>query len=566
MKSVSGKNWEELKNNQRLIEKIKIDHNLSHIQAKILLSRSFTETEIFSIKNKIDFKNPFYKNKDFLSACALLKKNIEKKSSILIIGDYDVDGCISTALMVNFFKKINLNSHYFIPNRFKDGYGASQKLIKELISKKKPNLIIFLDCGSNSHDAIKYINLLKIDSFIIDHHNIQKPYPEAKVFINPKKKFDYNNIDYLCSGFLTYLFLDLYINLNKLKLSIKEYLIYALLATVADVMPIRGINMLLAKNVLRNFDINENFLFSSLFELLKIKKKIELDDLAFLIGPIFNSAGRLDDANEIVKLLTIVSKKKQIRILNYIYNLNKKRKLIEKRYLDDLDFSKISKQKGIIFIYKSNISEGLIGILASKLKEYFNKPCIVFTNSGTILKGSARSIVNFNISSYIHKAIKKKIIISGGGHNLAAGVSLYKSNIKTFKNYLDNFYINKDLNLINNFTSELSLNSINTEFIKNINILGPFGNGNTNPIFLFSNIKFVKPSILKNKFISCYIKSSNKVVRAISFNHLKSKISYEIINCKTNVNLLAKVKENNWNNKKTIQLEIIDIIKTSNKT
>lgn len=370
----------------------------------------------------------------------------------------------------------------------------------------------------------------------------------------------------MCSGFLTYLFLDLYINLNKLKVSIKEYLIYALLATVADVMPIRGINMLLAKNVLRNFDINENFLFSSLFELLKIKKKIELDDLGFLIAPILNSAGRLDDANEVVKLLTIVSKKQKIKILNNIYNLNKKRKLIEKKYLDDLDLSKISKQNGIIFIYKSNISEGLIGILASKLKEYFNKPCIVFTNSGTILKGSARSIVNFNISNYINKAIKEKIIISGGGHNLAAGVSLYKSNIKTFKNFLDNFYINKDLNLINNFTSELSINSINTEFINNINILGPFGNGNINPIFLFSNIRFVKPLILKDKFISCYIKSSNKIVRAISFNHLKSKISYEIINCKTNVNLLAKVKENNWNNKKTIQLEIIDIIKTSNKT
>ncbi len=565
MKSVSGKNWEELKNNQRLIEKIKIDHNFSYIQAKLILSRSFTETEIFSIKNKIDFKNPFSKNKDFLSACTLLKKNIKKKSNILIIGDYDVDGCISTALMVNFFKKINLNADYFIPNRFKDGYGANKKLIKELIYKKKPNLIIFLDCGSNSNDVIAYIKLLKIDSLIIDHHNIQKPYPESNVFINPKKNLDYNNFDYLCSSFLTYLFLDLYINLNRLKFSLKEYLIYILLATVADVMPIRGINMLLAKNILRNFDINNNFILSSLFKFLRIKKKVELDDLGFLIGPIFNSAGRLDDANKVVKLLTINLKKQQIKILNNIYELNKKRKLIEKRYFDDLDFNEISKQKGIIFVYKSNISEGLIGILASKLKEYFNKPCIVFTNSGTILKGSARSITTFNIGNYIYKALKEKIIISGGGHNLAAGVSLYKSNIKIFKNFLDNFYIKKDSNLINNFTSEISLNSINKEFINNIELLGPFGNGNTNPVFLFKNVRFIKPSILKNKFISCYVKSSNRIIRAISFNHLKSKISYEIINNKTSINLIAKVKENKWNNKKTIQLEIIDIIKTTNK-
>ena len=188
MKSVSGKNWEEININDRLIEKIKIEHNLSIIQSKILVSRYFSETEIYSIKNDINFTNPFFENKDFLIGCELLKNKILKKNNILIIGDYDVDGCVSTSLIINFLKKININCNYYIPDRFKDGYGTSKKLIKVLIKKFNPKLIIFLDCGSSSHQELDYIKKLKISSIIIDHHNIEKPYPKSDVIINPKKK------------------------------------------------------------------------------------------------------------------------------------------------------------------------------------------------------------------------------------------------------------------------------------------------------------------------------------------------------------------------------------------
>ena len=197
MKSVSGKNWEEININKRLVEKIKIEHNLSIIQAKILISRYFSETEIYSIKNEINLTNPFFKNKDFILGCELLKSNIQKKNNILIIGDYDVDGCISTSLMVNFLKKFNVNCNYYIPDRFKDGYGATKKLIKELIKKFSPKLIIFLDCGSSSHQGLDFIKESKISSLIIDHHNIQKPFPKSNVIINPKKKLDIITIIYV---------------------------------------------------------------------------------------------------------------------------------------------------------------------------------------------------------------------------------------------------------------------------------------------------------------------------------------------------------------------------------
>ena len=203
MKSISGKNWEELISNQRLIEKAKIDHNLNDIQAKLVVSRNFSDDEIYSINNRVNFKNPFLRTEDFLSGCSLLKRHIVKKNNLLVIGDYDVDGCISTSLMVEFLKDNNAKVNFYIPDRIKDGYGANRKLIINLIKHYRPKLIIFLDCGSNSYDALKYIKSKNISSLVIDHHNTNKPYPLAEVFINPKKDNNYKKFSYFCSAFLT---------------------------------------------------------------------------------------------------------------------------------------------------------------------------------------------------------------------------------------------------------------------------------------------------------------------------------------------------------------------------
>jgi len=207
MISISGKHWEEVKIQKRLIDKAKIDFDLTDIQSKIALSRNYIDQDFFLINNEIKLHNPFLKTKDFLLGCELLKNNIENHNNILIIGDYDVDGCMSTSIFLNFLKKNHNKISYYIPDRFKDGYGASKDLIIKLTKKFKPNLIIFLDCGSNSYEATKYLKTKKISVLIIDHHNTKFPYPISDVFINPKKNSDYDKYNYLCTTFLTYLFI-----------------------------------------------------------------------------------------------------------------------------------------------------------------------------------------------------------------------------------------------------------------------------------------------------------------------------------------------------------------------
>ena len=270
MISVSGKKWTERIINKNSVDKIKQDYGFSEILAKLIVSRKFNETEIFNIKNDIEINNKFISNKDYILASEILSNSIKNKEKICILGDYDVDGFSSTSLLVRFFKFIKHPYFYYIPDREKDGYGASKKLFKKLILKQ-PKLIIMVDCGSTSNKAISFLNDNKIKSIIIDHHEINRPYPKSTVIINPKKNDGYSEYNYLCATTLTYFLLDIVNKKNKIKFELSNLLIYVLLATVCDVMPMRNLNRIITINTLKKFDIKKNILFNILFQLHKKK-------------------------------------------------------------------------------------------------------------------------------------------------------------------------------------------------------------------------------------------------------------------------------------------------------
>jgi single-stranded-DNA-specific exonuclease len=562
MESVSGKYWEESKINQRIFEKIKSENNFPDIINKLILLRSFNKEEIFTINNKIKLINPFFKIKDFDVSFNTLKETIEKKGKILIIGDYDVDGIVSTALFIKFLKILNYPYDFYIPDRLKDGYGASLKLIKKLI-KKKPNLVIMLDCGSNSNESVELLNMNSINSIIIDHHEIHKPYPKTKNLINPKKECDYENFNYLCSASITFFFIDYFLNKEKLKNDFNQNLIYVLLATVCDVMPLRYINRIIAKNILQNFDFNKNYFFNKLFEISKINRPLNIEDLGFLIGPMINSSGRIGNPNKAVNLLIATENKLVDKLISELIELNKKRKNIEENIIKSLDFSKINNENtDVIILILNSVNEGLIGILASKIKEYFNKPSIVFTQSGNYLKGSGRSTENFNMGQLIKLGIDKDIIKNGGGHNLAAGLLIEKNKFNEFKDYMNLSYkkIIKDNN-IKKYVSKITLSAVNQNFYNELSLMEPFGSNNQNPVFLIENVTIVKSAIIKNKFVSCILGSKiNKSVNAISFNLINSEISKYLLNYKKEIKILAQIKQNTWNNKKSLQLNILDVV------
>ena len=367
----------------------------------------------------------------------------------------------------------------------------------------------------------------------------------------------------MCHNFSLF-FLDLLSQKIKSKIKISDYLIYVLLATVCDVMPLRKLNRLVALNVLKKFDIKKNIAFNELFNLNNKKNKITINDLGYLIGPILNAGGRLGKSNFASELLS----SNNLEIINSrskeLIKLNDKRKEIEKLILDEINFKKIENEnKDVIIYYNPNMNEGLIGIIAARLKDYFNKPSIVITNSNQILKGSARSIYNYNIGRAIKHSLDNNLILSGGGHNMAAGFTLEKNNLKNFKDFILRHFSLMGISRehIFSYDSEVSSLAFNKDFYEDIKKLAPFGVGNPSPIFLLKDLKIIKTAVLNNKHISLILKSKiGFSIKSISFNTVNSKIGEHLLNYKNNLNVLGQINENIWDNKKNLQLTIKDII------
>ena len=559
MISVSGNEWTEIKYNKLKVKKISQENNFNETISKIISINNFTKEEIYSIENLIDFKNPFLSNKDFNNSKEIIIKHIKNKKKILVIGDYDVDGSVSTAMFLNLFKVIKHPFDFYIPDRIKDGYGISIDLFKKL-KHRLTDLIIIVDSGSKSIKEIDYLNTLNIQTIIIDHHEIVKPYPKASVFINPKKNHDNIFLNNLCASTLTYFLIELIHKDLKLNFQRKKYNLLAALATICDVMPLINLNRYIIKKAINDYHFRLFYFFDLILKKNKKNNKLNMDDFAYLIGPILNSGGRLNKSNLAVELIISDNKLKIEKIYNQLVLLNSKRKEIEKNILLNLNFEKLKKNKSNILLIKDiKIPEGLIGIIAARCVEKFNKPTIVLTQSGTKLKGSARSLDKINIGSIINNAVNLNILENGGGHKHAGGFSLKKENFHKFENYLNSLTI---LSIKNQkkYISKISSNALNINFINNIKKLEPFGNGNEKPLFFIENLKIFKPKIINKLHISCLLKDNkNKFYDSIAFNVINSKLGEYLLNYKKEINVLAEL-DISYKNDSMVKINIIDIV------
>ena len=329
-------------------------------------------------------------------------------------------------------------------------------------------------------------------------------------------------------------------------------------------MPIRKLNRLISIKALDEFKIYENHAINKLFILNNKKNKLNINDLGYLIGPILNAGGRLGKSNYATELLSSdnidILNKRAIELINF----NEKRKKIETLILNEINFDKIDKDnKEVIIYYNPNINEGLIGIIAARLKDYFNKPSIVITASNNILKGSARSTHDYNIGRIIKNLFDEGIILGGGGHNMAAGFTLKKDNLKKFENFILESLLKKSIYSDSTFfyDSEISSTAFNKNFFNDINKIQPFGTGNPLPTFLFKNLKIIKTKILDKKHISAILKSNiGFTINSISFDSVNNKIGEYLLSYKKDLSVVGQINENIWNNKNTLQLTIRDII------
>ena len=582
VKSVTGKKWliKECDNNQIL--KLCENFSISEILSRLLVIKKIKDEEInlfLNPKIKDYLRNPEILE-DMRKAVDRVIKCIVEKKKIGIFGDYDVDGATSTALLNRYFSKINQLFFYYIPNRQKDGYGPSISTFKKFLNEKV-NLIITVDCGTTSYEAIDYANKNSTDVIVLDHHQANIKLPKAFSIINPNRIDDKSNLNYLCAAGVTFFFL---VSLNKKLREINFFkknnieipdlltmLDLVSLGTVCDVVPLKGVNRAFVKQGLKVLKKRRNLGLKTLYDLCKIEGSPNTYHLGYVIGPRINAGGRVGESSFGTKLLTSSEKEEALKIAIKLNDFNQERKNIEEKILQDIEKKIHNFINDPVLFIDGNWHDGIIGIAASRIKDKFNKPTIIVSYQNELAKASARSIANFDIGLTILLAKEKGIIKNGGGHKMAGGFSYEKSKTNELRIFFNKEFLKKGIILSNSdkylIDSKISATAINLDVYDEIEKLSPFGSANSEPKFLVENVRIIKSKVVGKKHISSILASkSNKSFKTIAFNSVKSPLEpYLSINNKKNFNIVGKLTCNEWQGRKDIQFIIEDIsaIKTT---
>jgi len=589
--------------------------NCSTVLLQLLANRNIkTEEEIsFFLNPSIKvLKSPaLLPNIDI--AVRRLKKAIKAKESVLIFGDYDTDGIISSALMFNFLKKAGLDPDIYIPDRFDEGYDISLDFIKNKVlesdnvsvsqsSKKvhhirsKYSLIICVDCGTNSNQVKDYILSGKsaIDIIVCDHHEPSghedfKPGSASAlenqyIIINPKlpdSKYPFKNLSGagVTFKFIFAAFKGLDAGMKSRfekkfgKTYIRSLLDLVAISTIADMMPLIDENRAIVCIGLKMLNKTENYGLKKLVEkFLNDKKDITTHDIGFIIAPRLNAAGRIKNAMDSVEILKEefeeknedTRKNKISKIIDDLDSLNIKRQLIQKEILKEIleskknDFERIVTDQKIFISKSSEWNEGVLGVVAANLVKKLNVPVILFKENKDKLKGSGRSIEKFDLFNSIN--LLKDYFIKFGGHRQACGITMDTEKYEVFEqelikiaqNNLDDIDIRKHYY----YDLEIDFSRINKELISELKRMEPFGIENPKPVFLTKDCFIQESRQLRNgKHVSLLLKNSNLIIKAVLFNADDKK--QELINTGNRIDILFNIEENNWNGKKEARLVIV---------
>ena len=576
------KDTPEIQEVQRLSKELDIEQPL----AALLLQRGFNELDKIN-----DFFNPDIEKLhdpflmlDMDKAVKRLSKAIMDNEKIMVYGDYDVDGTSAVALMYSFLREIIGSDYrkfveYYIPDRYSEGYGISEKGIQYCIDNNF-TLLISLDCGIKANEIIDHAQANGVDVIVCDHHLQGDELPNAVAILDPKRDactYPYKELTGCGVGFkLVQGYCNHYNLPDELWLDLLDLVAISI---ASDIVSITGENRILAYYGLISINCFPRMGVKSIIEQANIRvqyppkentifsRQITISDLVFFIGPKINAAGRMKSGKESVRLLVCEDEDKSKEIGENIEEQNKERKELDKKATEEAVNQFVSlesnKEKKCIVVYNPDWVKGIIGIVASRLVEEFYRPVVVFTDSTDgLLTGSARSIKEFNIYDGIDHC--SHLLEHFGGHKYAAGLSLKKENLEAFKIQFEQFVIDhiQEEPLVPEIEIDLKLDlsEINQSFVNNLKRFAPFGPGNMSPLFLSSHVSEAGNSkIVGERHLKMTVfqrETKHEPLDVIAFNQ---KEHFEPILKNNDFDILYHVEENTWNNVTNIQLNVKDI-------
>ena len=584
---MSNEKW-LLRNKKVDLKAMSEKYKISQLLCKLMVNRDIIDENIIN-----SYINPVYKYlhspktmKDVVIAVDIIKRKIQENKKIRIIGDYDVDGIISVFILYTALKKCGANVDYEIPDRIKDGYGINENIVK-VAYDEGVDTIITCDNGISAIDQIQYAKDLGLTVIVTDHHDV--PFIEedgvrtflssqADAIINPKQIECEYKFKSICGAGVAFKLMEaLYEEIGMDKEECYKLIEFIAIATVCDVVDLIDENRIFVKNGLEMLNNSKNIGINALKKACGLEdKEITAYHLGFVIGPCLNASGRLDSAKKGLELLLMEDDEEAKNLAQEIVDLNDARKHMTKegvdRAINIIDSTDINNDN-ILVVYIPDIHESLAGIVAGRVKEKYNKPTIILTKSEEGVKGSARSIEEYNMFEGLLAC--KELLDKFGGHPMAAGLSLQEDKVDELRIALNNKceLTDEDLTRKIMIDSSLPLEYLNLHLIEELNVLEPFGKGNSKPVFGVRDAKITKAMLLgkdKNVLKLKLLTNNDITIDAMIFNDLEnfeSKIIekygnegldnlYNKSNNNISMDFTFYPSINEWNGNKSIQIVV----------
>lgn len=555
--------------------------SLSEIVARLLVVRgirSDSAADFLCPTLKVLMPDPLH-FLDMEAAVEAAVAAIERADMIAVLGDYDVDGATSSALLHRFFSLIQVPVKLYIPDRIKEGYGPNPRAL-EYLQAQGAGLCITVDCGTMSHEALAHAEQINLDMVVLDHHIGGDVLPPAKAIVNPNRLDDTSPHTHLAAVGMTFLYV---VALTKrleakgyfkerLRPDLLQLLDLVALGTVCDVVPLTGINRAFVNQGLKVLHRRRNLGLRALADVAGIDEKPSSYHLGYVLGPRINAGGRVGESSLGAELLSTSDENRAITIAKQLNHYNAERQAIEAMVLEEaMQQAESLGEQDVYVLVGKGWHAGVIGIVAGRIKEAFHRPVAVIGLEDGVGKASARSIAGIDFGAAVIAAKQKGILSAGGGHAMAAGFTIEEARIEEFRTFLQERFaraVAEHGQRVVKVDAVIRLSAIDEALIEDIDQVAPFGMGNAEPKFLITDVRIARVDVLKGKHLRCIVSStqmsgSSQSVKAMAFNEVGTPLGDSLQQGYGHtLALIAKVKLNQWQGKQSVQLIIEDVLES----
>ncbi|MBG1231771.1 single-stranded-DNA-specific exonuclease RecJ [Aestuariivirga litoralis] len=578
-RSAKGQRWESRLKDQRLAQAIAEKHDLPEILGRVMAARGVAVEDVEAYLNPT-IRGLMPKPSDLMDmekGALRLAEAIIAKEKIGIISDYDVDGVTSAALLLRFLRAVGHDAITYLPDRLTEGYGPSEKAVASL-KEQGTEMLLTLDCGVLSHDPLAHAADLGLTTIIIDHHQAGVELPHAWAVINPNRQDDMSGQGHLCACGIVFLVIA---TTNKIlrekrfyaegqEPNLLQWLDLVALATIADVVPLKGLNRAYVTQGLKVMARRDNLGIAALCDVGGVKRRPDAYALGFILGPRINAAGRVGHADEALALLTTTDKGDAAALAHHLNEMNRHRQAVELRVVDEAVAQAelalgAERQASALVVAAENWHPGVVGLAASRLKDRYGVPSLVLAlNKITMLAtGSGRSIAGVDLGKAVRAALEAGHITKGGGHAMAAGMTLEIEKLAALRQFMEQYLssaveANRTRSLL--VDGALSASGATLDLIELLEQAGPYGAANPSPLFVFPAHKITYADRAGTDHVRCTLVAGDGTrLKAIAFRALGTELGELLLSERQHpIHVAGRLVADEWGAKRVPALQIED--------